>query len=315
MSASKTKTGRRKTNASSNAEDTWTMEVNVTGVCAFTENMRRVLMVDGTRGGVARSNSTFSIPPHVPYIRANYNDIDLDTDPDTLYPYTARINWRSQDTLLYTFNGMELILPKVEPPDSPNLQLDKLVKIVDIAGPNAAKIDNDCLDDKAPSGVSAFVNLPKADMRCDESYFEFDIVNEATGKKRRRRKVANVITVTLNLKEDGPAIAIREYDVEDESKYEYIRFKKGLAQPISIYIGNSAVDDLLQLSDVDDGYTHPDYHFEMLYRLSSSAGDDELFLPMIAGNFASLMARLSKADRHPEEVGYPRCVPAQFSSS
>jgi hypothetical protein len=280
-----------------------------TGVCAFTKDQTLCVLVDATEPAVTKSTGpdhAKALPPHYAFIRFPTSDASTDDASHHLHtwksPKTDDIfNGSSIKTGITYLYHDEIVLPQA---NTINGQPPKLAKMAEFTASDVAKARESIVKDPTSSAISAFARLPKNAVKSfAPSNFKFTVYNPKTDKKLYKGKTFEQM-VMLSLKVGaGPLITIKPFSADSEHKERHIKYNIDASDSWMI-IGHSSLADIIQAPGVDPGFGEPDYHFEFLYKFSNRAPkSEEMFLPFY---------EIEEQDTLEPEIGYPRCIPAQF---
>jgi hypothetical protein len=308
-----------------------TMEVFFTGICSFVQGQTRVLMVDARDARVSAFDPKVAIPAHIPHIRFLLDDLDME---ETLArsgksePFWFQQLWNgpasvlgggSTPTGVVILDHHQVVLPPCSDPretDSTPLRgptpaiEDRfswrwMTQIGEIS-PGSEQVRADCLTDPPTGPVAAYVRIDNG---------LFDAVSADGTTRDLSRSVAQLTSVLLH--PTGNPLSLRAVSYAppggDEPSIEtlappHIRlrdFELVFNKPdVKLFVGISALDDVLQISDPRAGIGNPDYHFELVYDLSANP-PRHISLPRARP--------IHSAPAH--EVGFPRCVPPDFGGT
>jgi hypothetical protein len=319
-----------------------TMEVFFTGICSFVKGQTRVLMVDARDARVSAFDPTVAIPAHIPHVRFLLDDLDIDETlarSGKSDPFWFQQLWNGPVEVLgggTTPTGVVILdhHEMVLPPSSDPLQRDStalggptpgtedrfswrwMAQIGEIS-PGAEEVRADCLTDPPTGPVGAYVRIDNGllRVRAVPSAYVFDVVNPDGAARDLGRSVAQLTSVMLH--PTGNPLSLRAVSYAapggDEPSIEatappHVRlrdFELVFNKPdVKIFVGISALDDLLQISDPRAGVGNPDYHFELVYDLSANR----------PSHFSLPRARPIRGSEA-REVGFPRCVPPDFGGT
>jgi hypothetical protein len=289
------------------------------GIAAIADEHKRVLLVNARTPRVSSADPSVAIPAHFAYVRFLVNDLTSAKRSSQYFEHDYRIPppldspsdedgnpVRVARSGVVFLNHHEILLPRTVAKQQGTGTAADLADMQAIDA-NLGTVKPEFLTEQPGESIAGFVKLPSDNVAVPFiPKYEFVFKNAKGAEKGDKKQLGQIFAQTVTSR--GPfTINFRQFLFEEEIGPDdfSLQFREDTNW---IIIGISSLEDLLQIEGREEGFDRPDFHFELVYGLSSTeAKGDDIFLPQAIKPMPP-----PGGVGEGKELDYPRCIPPNF---